>query len=159
MDIRKKLEYLAQAVTERKRPDLAAKVGAISGILTAYEMTQAPDLLAKAADGLADIAIELATAPTLNTEKAMRNKANREGEFAGFYQWLVAKGKSPTTANSYSKALRQVIKTQGLQGGLPELGERLDEMIGIYDGHDQAAHNAHTAALKQYRRFLAGEEK
>lgn len=158
MEIKNKMEILSQAFSERKRPDLVAKVGAVSGLLTAYEMTQSPDLLLKAAEGLAELAIELATAPTLNAEKAMRNRANREGEFAGFYRWLVAQGKSPTTANSYSKALRQVINAKGLQGGLPELGDRLEEMIAAYDGNDQAAHNAHTAALKQYRKFLADEK-
>ena len=153
MCVKVKLEKLNDEIISLNNKELISKVSEIKGLYSAYELSSNTAILQKVVDGLIDAVKLTLTLPINNTQKAIMNKANRYGELAGFYSFLIEQGKKPTTADNYRKAIKQVVEVQGL-GGLGELETRLIEMINLYDGNDRAAHNAHTAALKQYSKYL-----
>ena len=153
MDIKNKIERLNVELEKSINKDIISKLSEVKGLYSAYEISRCAPILESVLDKLLDLLKVLNDVPSTSTMKAILNKENKTGALSGFYEYLISEGKIETTANNYRKALNQVVVAQKLSG-IEELENRLIEMINFYDGNDQAAHNAHTAALKQYSKYI-----
>lgn len=153
MEIKNKFITLIKDSYNCNNNEVVSKVAELKGLYSAYEISQNEDILNKIIEGLLDIVDILLKTPANNTQKAILNKNNKIGELSDFFDYLIKNGKKPTTADGYRKAINRVIVKNSLSG-IEELNKRIDEMIELYDGNDQASHNTHIAALKQYACYL-----
>ena len=119
-----------------------------------------PEILEKIIELLLDIIQSGVEINSFNTKKALKNKNNNSGELAGYYDFLIKQGKTPTTSDAYRKAINQVMKKRGYSS-LEELNGHLDYEIEYYRHNDKKSHNTHIAALMQYKLYLTinAEEK
>ena len=153
MKINDKINALIKDVYSLNDNEVVEKVFELKGLYSAYEISQNEEILSKVIEGLLDIIDVLLKIPANNTQKAISNKNNKIGELSAFFDYLIKNGKKPTTADGYRKAIKRVIVRNSLSG-IEELNRRIDEMIELYDGNDQASHNTHLAALKRYADYL-----
>lgn len=153
MKIENKFITLIKDVYSYNNNEVVAKISELKGLYSAYEISQNEEILNKIIDGLLDIIDVLLKSPANNTQKAISNKNNKIGELSDFFNYLIKNGKKPTTADGYRKAIKRVIVRNSLSG-IEELNRRINEMIELYDGNDQASHNIHIAALKRYADYL-----
>ena len=153
MKIKDKINTLIKEVYSYNINEVVVKVSELKGLYSAYEISHNEEILNKIIEGLLDIMDVLLKTPANNTQKAISNKNNKIGELSDFFNYLIKNGKKPTTADSYRKAIKRVIVRNSLSG-IEELNRRIDEMIELYDGNDQASHNTHIAALKRYADYL-----
>lgn len=153
MKIKNKIITLIKDVYSYNNNEVVVKVSELKGLYSAYEISQNEEILNKIIEGLLDIIDVLLKTPANNTQKAISNNNNKIGELSDFFDYLIKNGKKPTTADGYRKAVKRVIVRNSLSG-IEELNRRIDEMIELYDGNDQASHNTHIAALKRYADYL-----
>lgn len=158
--LKEKIEQVCNQINTSNNKEIISRIGEVKGLYSAYELSKSNEILEKIIELLLDIIQSGVEINSFNTKKALKNKNNNSGELAGYYDFLIKQGKTPTTSDAYRKAINQVMKKRGYSS-LEELNGHLDYEIEYYRHNDKKSHNTHIAALMQYKLYLTinAEEK
>lgn len=151
--LKEKIEQVCNQINTSNNKEIISRIGEVKGLYSAYELSKSNEILEKIIELLLDIIQSGVEINSFNTKKALKNKNNNSGELAGYYDFLIKQGKTPTTSDAYRKAINQVMKKRGYSS-LEELNGRLDYEIEYYRHNDKKSHNTHIAALMQYKLYL-----
>lgn len=151
--LKEKIEQVCNQINTSNNKEIISRIGEVKGLYSAYELSKSNEILEKIIELLLDIIQSGVEINSFNTKKALKNKNNNSGELAGYYDFLIKQGKTPTTSDAYRKAINQVMKKRGYSS-LEELNGHLDYEIEYYRHNDKKSHNTHIAALMQYKLYL-----
>lgn len=151
--LKEKIEQVCNQINTSNNKEIISRIGEVKGLYSAYELSKSNEILEKIIELLLDIIQSGVEINSFNTKKALKNKNNNSGELAGYYDFLIKQGKTPTTSDAYRKAINQVMKKRGYSS-LEELNGHLDYEIEYYRQNDKKSHNTHIAALMQYKLYL-----
>ena len=151
--LKEKIEQVCNQINTSNNKEIISRIGEVKGLYSAYELSKSNEILEKIIELLLDIIESGIEINSFNTKKALKNKNNNSGELAGYYDFLIKQGKTPTTSDAYRKAINQVMKKRGYSS-LEELNGHLDYEIEYYRHNDKKSHNTHIAALMQYKLYL-----
>lgn len=151
--LKEKIEQVCSQINTSNNKEIISRIGEVKGLYSAYELSKSNEILEKIIELLLDIIQSGVEINSFNTKKALKNKNNNSGELAGYYDFLIKQGKTPTTSDAYRKAINQVMKKRGYSS-LEELNGHLDYEIEYYRHNDKKSHNTHIAALMQYKLYL-----
>ncbi len=155
MNIKEQIDCIHNEILKYRNTEVLSKFGEIKGLYAAYELSNSSVLLEKIIEVLLELIEMTINLPgsDYNTKKAIMNKENKTGELAGFYNYLVEKGKKPTTADCYRKTIMQIMKKFNILT-IDEFNRKLVEIIAMYHENDKQNHNRHIAALLRYQEYL-----
>lgn len=155
MNIKERIDYIHNEILKYRNAEVLSKFAEIKGLYAAYELSNNSVLLEKIIEMLLELIEMTINLPSseYHIKKAIMNKENKTGELAGFYNYLVEKGKKPTTADCYRKTIMQIMRKFNILT-IDELNEKLDEIIQMYQESDKQNHNRHIASLLRYKEYL-----
>ncbi len=142
--------------------ETAAAYGEIKGLYNAYNIAKSEVLLETIiAKCLAIIINNSLNANSTVASTPLKTNKNHpvtlDWEWVqGFEHFLLLNGISETTKQVYIRALKRVMKNYSVTD-VTSLKNDIDWFIAQYDGRDQAAHNVHLAALRQFKSFVNDE--
>lgn len=151
------LDQMIDALEQKATAENASDFGEIKGLYAAYKLAPSTVLLeailAKCLEVILNGSIAGASPAASTPVKPSRtHPASLEWEWVqGFEHFLLLNGISETSRPVYIRAIKRVIKKYGIIE-VAELKNDIDWLIDQYDGCDQAAHNVHLAALRQFKK-------
>lgn len=156
------LQQMIDLLDERATPETAAVFGEIKGLYSAYKLAPSAVLLEAIVVKCLSIILSNHTASqsfgaSTPVKTSRTHPDSMDWEWVqGFAHFLLLSGISENTRQVYIRALKRVIKNNQIYD-VKVLIDNIDFYINQYDGNDQAAHNVHLAALRQFRSFIFDE--
>lgn len=132
------------------------KAGELRAYYESYQVTGNRELLERALETAITL-IHRVVEVKLPINRRQKAMGVNKDPLSNYVDYLISENKTKNTANSYKSALRKVMKVNDVKT-IDELNEKVDHLISLYDGNDEATHNTNTSALKQYRNFLIVKE-
>lgn len=156
------IEQMINSLDERTNPEMATLFGEIKGLYTAYKLAPSTILLetivAKCLTAVLQSKMEDRKETTVTPIKSSRtHPSSMDWEWVqGFEHFLMLNGISDNSRPIYIRALKRVMKKYNVTD-VETLKENITFYINEYNGRDQASHNAHISALRQFRNFMDDE--
>lgn len=146
------LDDLVALLEQSATPETATACGEIKGLYGAYKLAPSTALLETIVAKCLELLLKSrSAAPVVATS---RKPAFLEDVWvSGFEYFLeVVCGKSEKTTAVYVRAIKRIMKSRNLT--IKDLVARIDDLIAVYDGNDQASHNVHISALRRFKEFI-----
>lgn len=130
--------------------------GELKGLLAAHRIAPSSSLLEVIIAKLVVIILKSDTKLSTKEEVDYDEDDGRldiDGEWISAYEcFLDYQDIKPSSIDVYIRAIKRIMKEYGISSA-KELRNRIQELIGIYDGNDQKSHNLNISALKKFRDF------
>lgn len=153
------IDEMIETLEKTATPETAAACGEIKGLYGAYKLAPSNLLLEAIIAKCLTIIINISPGANLSVAstplKINKNHLpSMDWEWVqGFEHFLLLNVISETTRQVYIRAIKRVMKNYSVTD-VNLLKDNIDWYIDQYDGKDQAAHNVHLAALRQFKKFI-----
>ena len=156
------LEQMVAILDEKSTPETANIFGEIKGLYTAYKLAPSNVLLeamlAKCLSVIIHAGADNQSATVATPVKSSRTHPDSmDWEWVqGFEHFLSMNGITETSRQVYIRALKRVMKKNNIND-VETLIRDIEWLIEEYSGCDQASHNVHISALRQFKAYMKDE--